>query len=96
MNFDSQDGALAVFGIAFIITVGEPRVDFPQIARPDRLAAQRTERSRAGRPAIHQDESHVAPPNAGQSMPLLSDGLKSTYPSAVVVLAGLEAISASP
>jgi hypothetical protein len=84
-----------VFGIAFIVTVGEPRVDFSQIARPDRLAAQRTETSRAGRPAIHQDESHVAPPNADQNMQLLSDGLKSTYPPAVVVLAGLEAISTS-
>jgi hypothetical protein len=95
MNFDNQDGALAVFSIAFIITVGEPRVDLSQIARPDRLAAQRTERSWAGRPAIHQDESHVAPPDAEQNMQLLSDGLKSAYPSAVVVLAGLEAIRTS-
>jgi hypothetical protein len=95
MNFDGQHGAFAVFSIAFIITVGEPRVDLSQIARPDRHPAQRTERSRAGSPAIHQDESHVAPPNAEQNMQLLSDGLKSTYPSAVVVLAGLEAIGTS-
>jgi hypothetical protein len=96
MNFDNQDGALAVFSIAFIIAVGEPRVDFSQIARPDRFAAQRTERSRAGRPAIHQDESHVAPLDAKQNIRMLSDGLKSTYPSAVVVLAGLEAIRTFP
>jgi hypothetical protein len=81
--------------MAFVITVGEPRVDFSQIARPDRLAAERTERLRAGRPAIHQDKSPVAPLNAEQDMQLLSDGLKSTYPSAVLILAGLEAISAS-
>jgi hypothetical protein len=66
MIFDSQHGAFAVFGVAFIITVGDPRLDFSQIARPDRLAAQRTEGLRAGRPAIHQQESHVAPPNAKQ------------------------------
>jgi hypothetical protein len=95
MIFDSQRGAFAVFGIAFIITVGQPRVDFSQIARPDRLTAQRAEGLRAGRPAIHQDESHVAPPHAEQNLQLLSDGLKSTYPSAVVLLADLEAISAS-
>jgi hypothetical protein len=62
MNFDGQYGALAVFGIAFIITVAEPRVDFPQIARPDRLTAQRTEGLAAGRPAIDHDESHVEHP----------------------------------
>jgi len=66
MIFDSQHGALAVFGVAFIITAGDPRLDFSQIARPDRLAAQRAEGLRAWRPAIHQQESHVAPPNAKQ------------------------------
>jgi hypothetical protein len=66
MIFDSQHGAFAVFGVAFIITVGDPRLDFSQIARPDRFTAQRTEGLRAGRPAIHQYESHVAPPNAKQ------------------------------
>jgi hypothetical protein len=66
MIFESQDSAFAVFGVAFIITVGEPRPDFSQITRRDRLTAQHTERLRAGRPAIHQDESHVAPPNAKQ------------------------------
>jgi hypothetical protein len=96
MIFDSQHGAFAVFGVAFIITVGDPRLDLSQIARPDRLAAQRTERSWAGRPAIHQDESHVAPLDAKQNIRMLSDGLKSTYPSAVVVLAGLEAIRTFP
>jgi len=32
MIFDSQHGALAMFGVAFIITVGELRLDFSQIA----------------------------------------------------------------
>jgi hypothetical protein len=74
MIFESQDGAFAVFGVAFIITIGEPRPDFSQIARPDWLAAQHTERLRAGRPAIHQYESHVALPNAKQYT--VSDGCK--------------------
>lgn len=74
MIFDSQHGALAMFGVAFIITVGDPRLDLSQIARPDRLTAQRPERLRAGRPAIYQDESHVAPPNAKQNT--VSEGCK--------------------
>ena len=64
MIFDSQHRAFAVFSVAFIITVGQPRLDFPQIARPDRLTAQRTDGLPARRPAIHQDESHMAPLNA--------------------------------
>src|SRR5258708_13745627 len=67
MIFESQHGAFAVLGVAFVITIGEPRLDFPQIARPDRLTAQRAERLPAGRPAIDQDESHVAPPNAKEN-----------------------------
>ena len=74
MIFDSQRGAFAVFGVAFIITVGESRLDFSQIARPDRLTAQRAERLRTGHSAIHQHESHVAPPNAKQNT--ASDGCK--------------------
>jgi len=62
MIFDSQDGAYAVFSVALIIAVEEPRLDFSQIAQPDWLAAQRAERLQAGRPAIHQDVSHVVPP----------------------------------
>ncbi len=67
MIFESRDGAFTVLGVAFVITIGEPRLDFPQIARPDRLTAQCTERLPAGRPAIDQDESHVAPPNAKEN-----------------------------
>jgi hypothetical protein len=55
-----------------MIAVGEPRPDFSQIARPDWLTAQHTERLRAWRPAIHQYESHVAPPKAKQNT--VSDG----------------------
>src|SRR3984893_13313238 len=72
MIFENQDGALAVFGVAIMIAIREPCVDFSQIARPDRLTAQHTESLRAGRPAIHQYESHVAPPNAKQNT--VSDG----------------------
>jgi hypothetical protein len=56
-----------VVGVAILIAVGEARPDFSQIARRDWLTAQHTERLRAGRPAIHQHESHVAPPNAKQN-----------------------------
>jgi hypothetical protein len=74
MIFDSQHGALAMFGVAFIITVGELRLDFSQIASADRLTALPTGRLLAGRPAIYQDESHVAPPNAKQNT--VSEGCK--------------------
>ena len=64
--FESHDGPFAVIGVASMVAIGEPRVDFSQIAPPDRPAAQHTQRLRVGRPAIHQYESHVAPPNAKQ------------------------------
>ena len=72
MIVENQDGLFTVIGIAFIIAVGEPCRDFSQIARPDWFTAQHTERLRAGRPAIHQDESHVEPPYAKQKT--VSDG----------------------
>ena len=74
MIFESQDGHFAVIGVAIMIAVGEPRPDFSEIARSDWLTTQHTERLRAGRPAIHQYESHVAPPNAKQNT--VSDGWK--------------------
>ena len=74
MYFENQHGAFAVIGVAIMIAVGEPRSDFSQIARPDRLMAPHTERLRAGRPAIDQYESHVAPPNAKQNT--VSDGCR--------------------
>jgi hypothetical protein len=74
MTFENQDGAFAVLGVAIMIAVGELRPDFSQIVRPDRLMAQYTARLSAGRPAIHQYESHVAPPNAKQNT--VSDGCK--------------------
>ena len=72
MTLDSQDGPPAVIGIASMIAVGELRVDFAQIARPDWPAAQHTQGLWAGCPAVHQYESHVAPPNAKQYT--VSDG----------------------
>ena len=64
--FKCQDGAFAVISVAIMIAVGELRLDFSQIARADRLAAQHAASLRTGSPAIHQYESHVAPPNAKQ------------------------------
>src|SRR5258708_1994937 len=60
MIFESQYSLSAVIGVAIMIAVGESRPDFSQIARPDWLTAQHTARLPAGRPAIHQYESHVA------------------------------------
>src|SRR6266581_8577747 len=59
MLLDRWDGSLAVTGVALVAAVGEPRCKFSQIALPDCLTAQRTERLRAGCPAIHQDEFHM-------------------------------------
>ena len=67
MIFDSLNRALTVFGVTSVVTVGEAGFDFSQVAPSDQLAAQRAERLRAGRSTVHQNESHVAPPNAKQN-----------------------------
>src|SRR5216684_8433546 len=64
MLLEHEDGNLAVTGVARVIAVGEPRSKFSQVALPDWLAARRTERVRAGCPAIHQDEFHMRPPRS--------------------------------
>ena len=51
---------MAVVRVAIVIAVDEMRPDLSQIALFDRLIAPHAEGSRAGRPAVHQDESHVA------------------------------------
>ena len=53
--------------IAIVIAVDEVRPDLSQVAFFDRLTAHHTDGLRARRPAIHQDEFHVAPPNAKQN-----------------------------
>jgi hypothetical protein len=58
--FEKQERAFAVVRVAVMIAVDEVRPDLSQIALFDRLIALHAEGSRAGRPAIHQDESHVA------------------------------------
>jgi hypothetical protein len=68
MVLERKDGSLAVIDVALVIAVGEPGYDISQVALPDWLAAQRAERLRAGCPAIHQDEFHVASPNAKNTM----------------------------
>ena len=70
--------------VAIVIAVGEVRPDFSQVTCFDRLQTARTKGPWARRPAIHQDEFHVALPNAKQYAvaegwePLagMSDGLK--------------------
>src|SRR6266480_1233028 len=64
MLLERWDGKLAVTGVALVIAVGEPRCKFSQVALTDWLTAQRTERLRAGYPAIHQDEFHMPPPRS--------------------------------
>jgi hypothetical protein len=56
-----------VVRIAIVIAVGEVRPDLSQIAFFDRLIAHHAEGLRAGPPAIHQDESHLTPPDAKQN-----------------------------
>ena len=53
--------------VAILVAVNEVRPDFSQIARSDWPIALHTEGLWTGRSAIHQDESHVAPPNAKQN-----------------------------
>jgi len=64
MLLERWGGSIAVTGVALVIAVGEPRRKLSQVALPDWLTAQRTERLRAGCPAIHQDEFHIAPPRS--------------------------------
>jgi hypothetical protein len=56
-----------VIHVAIVIAVDEMRPDLSQVAFFDRLITHRTEGLRARRPAIHQDESHFAPPDAKQN-----------------------------
>ena len=63
MLWSAGGGSLAVTDVAPVIAVGELSCQFSQIALPDRLTTQRTASLLAGRPAIHDDEFHVSPPN---------------------------------
>ena len=64
MLLERWDGKPAVTGVALVIAVGDPRCKFSQVALPDWLTAQRTERLRAGCPAIYQDKFHMPPPRS--------------------------------
>jgi hypothetical protein len=57
-----------VIGVAILIAVGQPRPDFSEVTRPDRLIAHHTQGLLAGRPSIHQYESHMAPLNFRYSL----------------------------
>jgi hypothetical protein len=52
-----------MLGVAILIAVSEPRPDFSDVTRPDRLIAHHTQGLLAGRPSINQYESHVVSPN---------------------------------
>ena len=67
MRLRRSGGNLAVTDVAPVITVREECRKLPQVALPDRLAAQSAERLRLWCPAIHQDEFHVPPPNEKQN-----------------------------
>jgi hypothetical protein len=56
-----------VIRVAIVIAIAEVRAEFSQIAFSEWLLALHTEGLRARRPSIHQDKSHVAPPNAKQN-----------------------------
>jgi hypothetical protein len=51
--------------VAILIAVDEVCSEFSQVVRSDRLIAHHTQGPRAGRPPIHQNESHVTPPCDG-------------------------------
>jgi hypothetical protein len=72
MLLERWDAKLAVTGVALVLAVGKPRRKFSQVALPDWLTAQRTERLRAGCPAIHQDKFQVA--DFGPSRPIPAHG----------------------
>ena len=74
MVLNQLDGAIAVGCVAIMIAVWKPGPNFPQVGRPNRLAALHAVASPTWRPAIHQNVSHVAPPNAKQNT--VSDELK--------------------
>jgi hypothetical protein len=73
-----------VIGVAIVTAVGEVRPEFSQVACFDRLVAAHAKGPWVRRPAIHQDEFHVALPNAKQyavaegwkALGGMSDGLK--------------------
>lgn len=49
--------------VAILIAVDEVRANFSQIARLDRLIAGHADGLWAGRPAVHENESHLPAPN---------------------------------
>jgi hypothetical protein len=72
--FEKQRGALAVIRVAIVVAVDEMRPDFSQVACADRLTAHHAAGVRAGHPAIHHDESHLAPPDAKQNIVSVARG----------------------
>jgi hypothetical protein len=74
VEFEKQERALAVICVAGVAAIGEVRADFSQVTHADRPSAHHAVALPAQRPAIDQDESHVAPPNAKQNT--VSDGWK--------------------
>jgi hypothetical protein len=46
--------------VALVVAISEAGRNLPQVSSPDRLTAERTERLRARRPVIDQNELHAA------------------------------------
>jgi hypothetical protein len=66
-----RDPAPRIEGVAIMIAERKPRAEFSQIACVNGLAAKHAKGLRARRPAIHQNEPHVALPDAKHAMPPL-------------------------
>ena len=56
--------AIAIERVTVMVAERQPGAEFLEIARADRLTAEHTEGSPAQRPAIHQNEPHIAALNA--------------------------------
>ena len=94
MMFQAEYGGCAMTGVTLKTTVGEPCRDLSQVILHNRLAAQLTERLLAMRPAIHQNELHVAPPKATQRQAVDPVGQRATNCSWILVIACLALLSA--
>lgn len=78
-----RDPAAGIKGVTAVIAERQPSAEFSQIARLNWLTAKHAKGLRARRPAVHQDEPHVACPNAKQhhATVWLKNGLSSSQPA---------------
>ena len=76
MALNQLNGANAMGRVTIVVAVGKLGSDFSKVGHPDRLATPYAVGLPTWRPAIHQNVSHVAPPNAKQNT--VSDELNPT------------------